>query len=48
MTAAAITRGDDWQETLEAAIHEAGIESTQSDTADLALFFASADYGEHL
>jgi small ligand-binding sensory domain FIST len=46
MTAAAITRSANWQEALERAIEETGIEPGAS--ADLALFFASADYGEHL
>ncbi|HEX6513441.1 MAG TPA: FIST N-terminal domain-containing protein [Chloroflexota bacterium] len=46
MTAAAISRSSDWQEALERAIDEAG--SEPSGSADVALFFASADYGEHL
>jgi small ligand-binding sensory domain FIST len=48
MTAAAITRSDDWQEALDRAIQEAGVEGPPAGAADLALFFASGDYGEHL
>src|SRR5438876_3506769 len=46
MTASAISKSADWQEALERAIQEAGIQPGAS--ADLALFFASADYDEHL
>lgn len=47
MTAAAITRSADWQDALDRALQEAGAAS-ETGTAELALFFASADYGEHL
>ncbi|MGH2365459.1 MAG: FIST N-terminal domain-containing protein, partial [Chloroflexota bacterium] len=43
MTAAAISRGSDWQEALEAVIQDAGATTS----ADLALFFASAAYADH-
>jgi small ligand-binding sensory domain FIST len=48
MTAAAITRSADWQDALERAIQEAGIEPGRAAAADLAVFFASADYADHL
>jgi small ligand-binding sensory domain FIST len=47
MAAAAIARSLDWQEALEGAIQEATA-SPETGPADLALLFASADYGEHL
>ncbi|MBV8086065.1 MAG: FIST C-terminal domain-containing protein [Chloroflexi bacterium] len=45
MSTAAISRGLEWEPALERAIDEAG---AAAGTADLALLFASADYGEHL
>ncbi len=48
MATAAITRGEDWQEALESAIRDAGVDSAEAGAADLVLMFASADYGEHL
>lgn len=48
MTTAAITQSADWQDALERAIQEAGIEPGPAAAADLALFFASAYYGDHL
>src|SRR5436305_13467297 len=47
MAASAITRSVDWEEALEGAIQEASA-SGETAPADLALLFASADYGEHL
>jgi small ligand-binding sensory domain FIST len=47
MAASAITRSVDWEEALEGAIQEAS-SSGETAPADLALLFASADYGEHL
>ncbi|HLY66783.1 MAG TPA: FIST N-terminal domain-containing protein, partial [Chloroflexota bacterium] len=47
MSAAAIVRDKDWQEALEGAIREAGM-AEDAATADLALFFASDEYAEHL
>ncbi|HVA25252.1 MAG TPA: FIST N-terminal domain-containing protein, partial [Chloroflexota bacterium] len=37
-----------WQDALERAIEEAGIEPGPAAAADMALLFASADYAEHL
>ena len=48
MSAAAITKGGDWQEALERAIQEACADSGAAGTADLTLLFASADYAENL
>ena len=44
MATAAITRGLDWQEALETALQEA--EASPAAPTDLALLFASAEYGE--
>ncbi|MBV8086310.1 MAG: FIST C-terminal domain-containing protein [Chloroflexi bacterium] len=42
MSASTITRGSTWQEAIDAALQQPG-----TATADLALFFANADYADH-
>ena len=46
MSASTITRGSTWQEALDAALEGAGPGQPPA-TADLALFFANADYADH-
>jgi small ligand-binding sensory domain FIST len=46
MSASTITRGSTWQEALDAALEDAGA-GQPSATADLALFFANAEYADH-
>jgi small ligand-binding sensory domain FIST len=48
MATAAITQSADWQDALERAIQEAGVEPGPAAAADLALLFASADYADDL